>query len=57
VALPTDKSGNHPVESYARGLSIFDWRVDSRLAHKSKRKMKSKIRKRTKSRSRSKIAM
>jgi hypothetical protein len=34
------------------GLSIFDGRVDKRLAHKRKRKMKSKIRKRTKSRSR-----
>jgi hypothetical protein len=33
------------------GLSIFDGRVDKRLAHK--RKLKSKIRKRTKSKSRS----
>ncbi len=32
-------------EASASGLSIFDWRVDKRLAHK--RKMKSKIRKRT----------
>jgi hypothetical protein len=37
------------------GLSILDWWVDKRLAHrrKRKRKMKRKIRKRTKSKSKS----
>jgi len=44
---------NSRAVSFRRGgLSIFDQRVDKRLAHK--RKMKSKIRKRTKSKSRNK---